>query len=203
MNDMDKGDLAVRSRGQANRTQTGRSKRRAKTAGPKTSTASDRRGTAERIDQIREEIAFHRDRAAALKAEQEELMNPASDGRQKILVVDDDPTTLKIISHFLQKENYRVSTSLSGVGGLKKAFKENPDLIILDIMMPDLNGFQFLSIYRKDEENAQTPVVILSSLSEETDMLKGLGIGAIDYVTKPFSPQVLMAKIKKAIRSET
>jgi DNA-binding response OmpR family regulator len=135
--------------------------------------------------------------------ELEELMNPASDGRQKILVVDDDPTTLKIISHFLQKENYKVSTSLSGVGGLKKAFKENPDLIILDIMMPDLNGFQFLSIYRKDEENAQTPVVILSSLSEETDMLKGLGIGAIDYVTKPFSPQVLMAKIKKAIRSET
>jgi CheY-like chemotaxis protein len=203
MNDMDKGDLAVRSRGQANRTQTGRSKRRAKAAGPKTSTASDRRGTAGRIDQIRKEIAFHRDRAAAFKVELEELMNPASDGRQKILVVDDDPTTLKIISHFLQKENYRVSTSLSGVGGLKKAFKENPDLIILDIMMPDLNGFQFLSIYRKDEENAQTPVVILSSLSEETDMLKGLGIGAIDYVTKPFSPQVLMAKIKKAIRSET
>ena len=122
-----------------------------------------------------------------------------SDGTKKILVVDDDPTTVKIIAHFLQKENYRVSSSQSGVDGLKKAFKENPDLILLDVMMPDLNGFQFLSIYRKDEENAQTPVVILSSLSEEADVLKGLEIGAADYLTKPFSPQVLIAKIKKNI----
>jgi CheY-like chemotaxis protein len=124
-----------------------------------------------------------------------------SDGAKKILVVDDDPTTVKIISYFLQKENYRVSSSLSGVEGLKKAFKENPDLILLDIMMPDLNGFQFLSIYRKDEENVRIPVVILSSLSEEADVLKGLEIGAADYITKPFSPQVLVAKIKKNINS--
>ncbi len=126
---------------------------------------------------------------------------PASNGAKKILVVDDDPTTIKIISHFLQKEDYRVSSSLSGVEGLKKAFKENPDLILLDIMMPDLNGFQFLSIYRKDEENVRKPVVILSSLSEEADVLKGLEIGAVDYITKPFSPQVLIAKIKKNINS--
>jgi CheY-like chemotaxis protein len=125
----------------------------------------------------------------------------ASNGAKRILVVDDDPTTIKIISHFLQKEDYRVSSSLSGVEGLKKAFKENPDLILLDIMMPDLNGFQFLSIYRKDEENVRTPVVILSSLSEEADVLKGLEIGAADYITKPFSPQVLIAKIKKSINS--
>ena len=124
-----------------------------------------------------------------------------SNGLKKILVVDDDPTTIKIIAHFLQKENYRVSTSLSGVDGLKKAFKENPDLILLDIMMPDLIGFQFLSIYRKDRENAQIPVVILRSLSEDADVLKGLEIGAADYLTKPFSPQVLIAKIKKNIHS--
>jgi PleD family two-component response regulator len=126
---------------------------------------------------------------------------PSANGVKKILVVDDDLTTVKIISHFLQKENYRVSTSLSGVDGLKKAFKETPDLILLDVMMPDLNGFQFLSIYRKDEENHRTPVVILSSLSEEADVLKGLEIGAVDYITKPFSPQVLMAKIKKNLNS--
>jgi CheY-like chemotaxis protein len=126
---------------------------------------------------------------------------PTSNGVKKILVVDDDLTTVKIISHFLQKENYRVSTSLSGVDGLKKAFKETPDLILLDVMMPDLNGFQFLSIYRKDAENARTPVVILSSLSEEADVLKGLEIGAVDYITKPFSPQVLIAKIKKNLNS--
>jgi len=134
-------------------------------------------------------------------AKTEPPLLPASNGPKKILVVDDDPTTIKIISHLLQKENYRVSTSLSGVDGLKRAFKENPDLILLDVMMPDLNGFQFLSIYRKDEENARTPVVILSSLSEEADVLKGLEIGAVDYITKPFSPQVLIAKIKKNINS--
>jgi len=126
---------------------------------------------------------------------------PTSNGAKKILVVDDDLTTVKIISHFLQKENFRVSTSLSGVDGLKKAFQDSPDLILLDVMMPDLNGFQFLSIYRKDQDNARTPVVILSSLSEEADVLKGLEIGAVDYITKPFSPQVLMAKIKKNLNS--
>jgi putative two-component system response regulator len=68
-------------------------------------------------------------------------------------------------------------------------------------MMPDLNGFQFLSIYQKDEENARTPVVILSSLAEEADVLKALEIGAVDFITKPFSPQVLMAKIKKSLNS--
>lgn len=128
------------------------------------------------------------------------LLSP--NGQKKILVVDDDPTTVKIIQHFLVKENYTVSTSLSGVEGLKKAFQENPDLIILDIMMPDLDGFQFLSIFRKDAEYARTPVVILSSLAEEADVLKGLEIGAADYITKPFSPPVLLAKIKKSLNSQ-
>jgi CheY-like chemotaxis protein len=138
--------------------------------------------------------------ATAGKKEQPTL-RPEPKGAKKILVVDDDLTTIKIISHFLQKENYRVSTSISGVEGLKKAFQESPDLILLDVMMPDLNGFQFLSIYRKDEENARIPVVILSSLSEEADVLKGLEIGAVDYIIKPFSPQVLLAKIKKNLNS--
>jgi DNA-binding response OmpR family regulator len=126
---------------------------------------------------------------------------PATRGLKRILLIDDDPTTVKIISHFLQQESYAVSSTNSGVDGLKKAFKENPDLILLDIMMPDLNGFQFLSIYRKDEENARVPVIILSSLAEEADVLKGLEIGAVDYITKPFSPQVLLAKIKKSTNS--
>jgi CheY-like chemotaxis protein len=125
----------------------------------------------------------------------------AADGKKRILVVDDDLTTVKIIAHFLEKENYEVSSSLSGIEGLKKAFRESPDLILLDIMMPDLNGFQFLSVFRKDQENARVPILILSSLAEETDVLKGLDVGAVDYITKPFSPQVLMAKIKKSLAS--
>ena len=125
-----------------------------------------------------------------------------TNGQKKILVVDDDPTTVKIIHHFLSMGKYTVSSSLSGVEGLKRAFTEKPDLILLDIMMPDLDGFQFLSILRKDGEFAEIPVVILSSLSEEADVLKGLGTGAVDYITKPFSPQILLAKIKKNLNLE-
>ncbi len=120
---------------------------------------------------------------------------------KKILVVDDDPTTVKIISHFLAKENYDVISSLSGMEGLKKALNESPDLILLDIFIPDLNGFQFLSIFRKNRENARVPVIILSSLSAEADVLKGLRTGAEDFITKPFSLQVLLAKIKKSLDS--
>jgi len=127
------------------------------------------------------------------------LALPASDETKKVLVVDDDPTTVKIIAHFLERENFTVSTSLSGAEGLKKAFQENPDLILLDIMMPDLNGFQFLSIFQKDELTARIPVIVLSSLAEEADVLRALETGAVDYILKPFSPQVLLAKIKKSL----
>jgi CheY-like chemotaxis protein len=126
---------------------------------------------------------------------------PEPNGAKKILVVDDDLTTVKVISHFLEREDYLVSTSLSGVDGLQKALQEAPDLILLDIMIPDLDGFQFLSIFRKCAPNPRVPVVIISSLAEETEVLKGLEIGAIDYITKPFSPQILMAKIKKNLNS--
>ncbi len=126
---------------------------------------------------------------------------PASSEKKKILVVDDDPTTVKIIVHFLERENFAVIVSHSGTEGLEKAFQEKPDLILLDIMMPDLDGFQFLSIFQKDELNARVPVIILSSLAEEADVLKGLQTGAADYIVKPFSPQVLLAKIKKSLNS--
>ncbi len=122
---------------------------------------------------------------------------PGLTPRKKVLVVDDDPTTVKIISHLLEKENFSVITSHDGAEGLKKAFQERPDLILLDIMMPDLNGFQFLSIFQKNETEARTPVILLSSLSEEADILIGLETGAVDYIVKPFSPPVLLAKIKK------
>jgi CheY-like chemotaxis protein len=127
------------------------------------------------------------------------LPSPGPSRKKKILVVDDDQTTVKIITHFLKCEEFSVTSSLSGVEGLKLAFRECPDLIILDVMMPDLNGFQFLSIYREDRECREIPVVILSSLTEEADVLRGLDLGAVDYVTKPFSPEVLVAKVKKKL----
>lgn len=121
---------------------------------------------------------------------------------QKILIVDDDPTTVKILTHFLERERYIVTSSLSGAEGLEKAFQEKPRLILLDIMIPDLNGFQFLSRLRKNLDLASVPVILLSMLTQEADILKGLEIGAVDYVTKPFSPAILLAKIKKYMRQE-
>ncbi len=130
------------------------------------------------------------------------LASPSPESRKKkILVVDDDSTTVRVISHFLERENFTVCASLAGAEGLKKAFQEKPDLILLDIMMPDLNGFQFLSILQKDPSSAHIPVIILSSLAEEADVLSGLETGAVDYITKPFSPQVLLAKINKNLNS--
>ena len=120
---------------------------------------------------------------------------------KKILVVDDDATTVKIISYLLEKEGYQVVAASSGAEGLKKAFQENPDLIILDVMMPELNGFQFLNIFRRAEGPVYTPVIFLSSLGEEADVITGLESGAVEYLIKPFSPQVLLAKIKKNIES--
>ena len=122
-------------------------------------------------------------------------------GKGVVLAVDDSPDILALVNKILSQW-FEVRTAGDGPTALRMVQEaQQPDLILLDVMMPDLNGFQFLSIYRKDEENAQTPVVILSSLSEEADVLKGLEIGAADYLTKPFSPQVLIAKIKKNISS--
>jgi len=122
--------------------------------------------------------------------------------RKNILIVDDDPTTVKILTHFLEREKYTVTSSYSGAEGLEKASREKPCLILLDIMIPDLNGFQFLSLLKKNKDLASVPVILLSILAQESDILKGLEIGAVDYVTKPFSPPILLAKIKKHIRQE-
>ncbi len=149
------------------------------------------------------ELEEHRGHSPPREDEREKRPLPASGAgpAKRILVVDDDPTTINIITHFLEKEDYAVSSSRSGVEGLKRVFKEKPDLILLDILMPDLNGFQFLSILTKDEESARIPVVIISSLAEEADVLRGLRIGAADFVTKPFSPQVLITKVRKNLDS--
>ena len=120
----------------------------------------------------------------------------------KILIVDDDPTTIKLISHFLKRANYRIRSSLNGKDGFKKALKERPHLILLDIMMPGMDGFQFLAKVKNEEKTARIPVVILSSLTGEEEILKGLKQGASDYITKPFSPLVLIAKIHKNIEPE-
>jgi len=127
------------------------------------------------------------------------LETEGKNGRQKILVVEDDATTANIISYVLTQHEFRVNCSQDAEDGLKRTLKEKPDLIILDIMLPGMDGFQLLSILKENEETAQIPVILISSLTGEHNILKGLEIGAEDYILKPFSPRILHLKVKKLI----
>ncbi len=117
----------------------------------------------------------------------------------KILIVEDDRTTIKIISYLLEQHHYKVLSAMDVEEGLKLVFKEKPDLVLLDIMLPGMDGFQLLTKLRANQQTSRIPVIILSSLSGERDVLKGLERGATDYILKPFSPQILYFKIKKIL----
>jgi len=117
----------------------------------------------------------------------------------KILLIEDEPIIIKSVSYFLLQEKFSVLFSLNAEDGLSKTLNEKPDLIVLDIMMPGMNGYQFLSHLKKTKEISHIPVIILSSLSRESDVLQGLERGAADYLTKPFSPKVLLSKIHKIL----
>jgi PleD family two-component response regulator len=129
-----------------------------------------------------------------LKAEKRGIDSP-----KKILIIEDDIITTKIISHILGQNNFVVGSSQDAEDGLKKVLKEKPDLILLDIMLPGMDGYQLLTRLKANRETSHIPVIILSSLAGERDVIKGLEKGASDYVLKPFSPQILFFKIKKTL----
>lgn len=115
----------------------------------------------------------------------------------KILVIDDEPGIVKLISAYLKPEGYEVLTASDGESGLKAARAFKPDLILLDIMLPGLDGIELLARLRRESD---VYVILLTARTEETDKVVGLTIGADDYVTKPFSPRELVARIKSALR---
>ena len=116
----------------------------------------------------------------------------------RILVVDDEKNIVDIISYNLKKEGYEVLTAYDGQQGLKSALTESPDLILLDIMMPRLDGFEVCRRIR--EKKLQTPIIMLTARAEEVDKVMGFELGADDYVTKPFGTLELMARIKANLR---
>jgi len=122
-------------------------------------------------------------------------------GKKKILIVEDDPISRKLLNHFLEKENYAVVNTASAEEGFQSIGRERPDLILLDIMLPGVDGFQFLSRLKENEPGPPPPVFVISSLAKESDIVKALQAGAIDYILKPFSPQVILAKIYQLFRS--
>lgn len=115
----------------------------------------------------------------------------------KILVIDDEPSIVKLITAYLKPEGYEVLTSADGPSGLKAARTFKPDLIILDIMLPGMDGIELLSRLRRESE---VYVILLTAKTEEIDKIIGLSVGADDYVTKPFSPRELTARVKAALR---
>jgi PleD family two-component response regulator len=117
----------------------------------------------------------------------------------KVLLVDDDPTTRNIISHFLRKEEFLVIKASGGSDGLARARAERPDLLVVDAAAPGMNGFELLSILRREPETRDVPVLMLSSSDDEDSIVKSLEEGA-DSIVKPFSPRVLVAKIKKILK---
>jgi two-component system alkaline phosphatase synthesis response regulator PhoP len=115
----------------------------------------------------------------------------------KILVVDDEPSITNLVSAYLKPEGYEIYTAADGNAGLKAARAFKPDLIILDVMLPGMDGIELLSRLRRESE---VYVIMLTARTEETDKIVGLSVGADDYVTKPFSPRELVARVKAALR---
>lgn len=115
----------------------------------------------------------------------------------KILVIDDEPGILKLISAYLKPEGYEVLTASDGESGLKAARAFKPDLVLLDVMLPGIDGIELLARLRRESD---VYVILLTARTEETDKVVGLTVGADDYVTKPFSPRELVARIKAALR---
>jgi len=118
-------------------------------------------------------------------------------GNDKILVVEDDRNLLDTLRYNLRKEGYEVVTAIDGAEALDVARREKPDLIILDIMLPKLSGFEVCRILRKD---MTVPILILTAKTDETDKIVGLEIGADDYMTKPFSLRELLARVRAMLR---
>ncbi len=115
----------------------------------------------------------------------------------KILVIDDEPSIVNLVTAYLKPEGYEVYTASDGLTGLKAAKAYKPDLIVLDLMLPGMDGIELLSRLRRESD---VYVILLTARTEETDKIVGLSVGADDYVTKPFSPRELVARIKAALR---
>ncbi len=116
---------------------------------------------------------------------------------KKVLVVEDEKAISDILRYNLQKEGYEVSVAFDGEEGVRKAYKQEPDLILLDIMLPKMDGFQ---VCKKIRERSNTPILMLTAKEEEVDKVLGLELGADDYITKPFSMRELLARVKANIR---
>jgi phosphate regulon transcriptional regulator PhoB len=120
--------------------------------------------------------------------------------KKKILVVDDERDIVALVSYNLKKEGFSVSSAFDGEDVLKAVRKEKFHLIILDLMLPGIQGMELCNMLRSSEETSSIPVIMLTAKSEELDKVLGLEMGADDYITKPFSPRELIARVRAVLR---
>src|SRR5512140_759641 len=115
---------------------------------------------------------------------------------EKILIVDDDVDTLRLVGLMLQRQGYQITAATNGEQGLEKAFQERPDVILLDVMMPDMDGYEVTRRLRKNPVTATTPILLFTAKTQLDDKVAGFEAGADDYLTKPTHPAELQAHIK-------
>jgi two-component system phosphate regulon response regulator PhoB len=120
--------------------------------------------------------------------------------RQKILVVEDEPDILEVVEYNLAREGFRVLTARDGESGLAKTRHELPDAVVLDLMLPGVDGLEICRRLRGDELTRNVPIVMVTAKGEEADIVVGLGLGADDYLVKPFSPRELVARLRAVLR---
>jgi DNA-binding response OmpR family regulator len=125
------------------------------------------------------------------------LPNP---GGQRIMVVDDEPRILEVVANYLRRDGYQVETAVDGESARRGRAEFRPDLVILDLMLPAVSGFEVLNDIRREGD---LPVILLTARAEESDRVAGLELGADDYVVKPFSPRELVARVRTVLRRST
>ncbi len=119
---------------------------------------------------------------------------------QRILVTDDDYQIVRLVRSYLEQAGYQVLTAAHGATALRIIRTERPDLIILDLMLPDRDGWDVTRVVRSDENLARTPIIMLTARVEDTDRIVGLELGADDYITKPFNPREVVARVRAVLR---
>ncbi len=120
--------------------------------------------------------------------------------QKRVLIIEDDPTAARLLSHFLGEAGFDVAVAGQADAGVRLARHERPDLITLELILPRTDGFQVLERLREDPATASIPVFVISSLTREDDIIRAIDLGAAEFFPKPFSPRIVLAKIRRALR---
>ena len=118
---------------------------------------------------------------------------------KKILVIEDDPATSRLVDYSLRHEGYQVISASNGLEGLRKAISESPDLVILDVMLPGMDGFEICHRLKSEPATAQLPILMFSAKAQEIDKDTGIKVGADDYLTKPAAPSEIVSRVEKLL----